>query len=328
MPAAVNSTNPRPLTFILIGIPGLEDEELWISIPFCLIYVMALLGNSLLLYIIKSDPSFHEPMFFFLSMLAGNDIGMSTSTLPKMLSIFWLNCREINFSACLIQMFFVHSLSVVETGILVAMAYDRYIAICYPLRYTSILTNSLLGKISIIILIRAFITIFPLPFLVNRLQYCNTNIVLHSYCEHMALVKIACGDTRVNNIYGLILSLSITGFDLLFIASSYVMILRAVFHLPSKDARHKAFSTCGAHVCVILITYTPGIFSFLTHRFGQDSVPHHVHIFLANVYLLFPAMLNPLVYGVKTKQIRNRVLKLLSGANSYTWFCVYSLYRS
>ncbi|XP_078515200.1 olfactory receptor 52N1-like [Lissotriton helveticus] len=303
-----NITSGTPVTFILVGIPGLEDVALWVSLPFFSVYTTALFSNFLLLFILKTDQGFQEPMYFLLSLLAANDLAFPSSIVPRMLALFWLDYREIDFAGCLVQMFFVHSLSVVESGILVAMAFDRYVAICYPLRYTSILTNAILEKIGLVIIIRAIITILPIPVLVRHLQYCNSNVIFHSYCEHMAVVKVLCGSVSINSMYGLVLSLSITGFDLLAIGLSYAMILLAVFRLPSKQARRKAFSTCGAHVCVILITYTPGIFSFVTYRFGQENIPHHVHILLANVYIVFPAMLNPIVYGVKTKQIRSRAL--------------------
>ncbi|KAM4697247.1 uncharacterized protein O3C94_003475 [Discoglossus pictus] len=309
MLAIPNTSHHIPATFILIGIPGLDEGSIWISVSFFFIYILSIFGNFSILYIIKTEQSLHGPMYFFLSMLALNDIAFPSSTVPKMLGIFWLNALQIDAVSCLTQMFFVHSLSVVETGILAAMAYDRFIAICFPLRYTTLLNYTVLEKIAIIIVIRAIVSILPIPILVGRLQYCTANIISHSYCEHMAVVNVACGDTHINSMYGLILSLSITGFDLLFIGLSYVKILQAVYKLPSKEARHKAVGTCGSHITVIIITYLPGIFSFVTYRFGQKTVPLNVHIFLANIYILYPAFLNPLIYGVKTKQIRQRVIK-------------------
>ncbi|KAM8976878.1 olfactory receptor 52R1-like [Pelodytes ibericus] len=312
-----NCSFHMPSTFILLGFVGLEDVgTVWVSVSFCAIYILALVGNFTILYIIKTEKSLHGPMYLFLSMLALNDLAFSSSTVPRMLGIFWFDAGQIESFSCLTQMFFVHGLSVVESGILAAMAYDRFVAVCFPLRYMSLLTYVLLEKITMAILLRAVITILPIPLLVGRLQYCTENVVSHSYCEHMAVVKVSCGDTRVNSMYGMVLSLSITGFDLMFMGLSYVMILRAVHKLPSRDARHKAVGTCGSHVCVIIITYLPGIFSFLTYRFGQSTVPHNVHILFANIYILFPAFLNPLIYGVKTKQIRERVLKIVLHKNS------------
>ncbi|XP_063301506.1 olfactory receptor 52P1-like [Pelobates fuscus] len=304
-----NSSFSMPSTFLLIGIPGLEGGTLWIAITFCLIYILAIVGNCTILYVIKTEKSLHGPMYFFLSMLALNDMAFSSSTMPTMLGIFWFDAGRVDAVCCLTQMFFVHSLSAIETGVLAAMAFDRFIAICFPLRYMTLLTNVLLGKIAMAIVVRAIVIISPVPVLVGRLQYCTENVVSHSYCDHMAVVQVACGDIRIKSVYGLVISLSVIGIDLIFIGLSYTMILRAVYKLPSRAARHKAVGTCGSHICVITITYFPGVFSFVTYRFGQNTIPHSVHILLANIYILFPAFLNPLVYGVKTKQIRERVLR-------------------
>lgn len=298
-------------SFFLLGLPGLETEQVWISIPFCFVYAAAVLGNATLLWVIWTETSLHKPMYQFLAILALTDMALPTCIVPKMLSIFWFGTQEITFAACLVQMFMIHALCAVESGTLTAMAYDRYVAICSPLSYTSLVTATTVARFGAAIAVRAFVIVLPFPFLVKRLPFCHSHVISHSYCEHMALVKMACGDITPNNLYGLILALSIVGWDLSFIFISYGLILRAVFRLPSMAARHKALGTCGAHVGVIVILYTPGLFSFLTHRFGQ-SIPHHIHIFLANVYLTVPAMLNPIVYGAKTKEIRDRVLKALN----------------
>ncbi|XP_015685281.1 olfactory receptor 52K1-like [Protobothrops mucrosquamatus] len=294
-------------SFLLLGLPGLESVQAWLSIPFCFIYAVTLLGNTTLLWVIWTESSLHQPMYLFLSILALTDMAMPTCILPKMLAIFWTKAQEITFAACLVQMFTVHALSVVESGTLTAMAYDRYVAICYPLSYTTLLTPRTVVKFGAAIAIRAFVIILPFPLLLLRLRFCHSRNISHTYCEHMALVNLACGNTTPNNLYGLAVSLLIVGGDLTFIFASYGRILRTVFRLPSLEARHKALGTCGAHVGVIFILYIPGLFSFLSHRFGH-SIPHNVHIFLANFYLLVPSMLNPMVYGAKTKEIRVRVL--------------------
>ncbi|XP_039347322.1 olfactory receptor 52K1-like [Mauremys reevesii] len=307
-----NSTGVDPSVFFLTGIPGLEALHLWISIPFCSVFTVALLGNCILLYVIKTETSLHKPMFYFLTMLAVIDLVLSTTTVPKILSIFWFNSREISFNACLVQMFFLHSFSIMESALLLAMAFDRYVAICNPLRYASILTNSMIAKIGLVALARAVVLVIPLPFLLRRLPYCGSHVISHCYCEHMAVVNLACANTRFNNIYGIIVALFIVGLDLMFIVLSYVKILRAVLSLASKEEQLKAFGTCGSHLCAILVFYIPIVLSSTIHRFGHHVAPH-IHILLANFYLLFPPMMNPVVYGVKTKQIRVRVLLLFRG---------------
>ncbi|KAM9173786.1 olfactory receptor 52R1-like [Pangshura tecta] len=310
----------NPSHFILLGIPGLEAAHVWISIAFCTMYVIAVLGNFTILFIVKMELSLHVPMYYFLCMLAVTDLVLTTSTLPKLLSIFWFNSREIQFSACLTQLFFVHCFSGIESGIFVAMALDRYVAICHPLRHSTILTNLVVAKTGLAVVLRSVILALPYPFLAKQWPYCRTNIIPHTHCEHMLVVKLACADTRISNYYGLFALSFRVGLDVFFITVSYIEILRAIFSLPTKDARLKTFGTCSSHLCAILAFYIPGLFSSLSYRFGHN-VPLHCHILLANVYLLLPPMLNPIIYGVRTKQIRDRLLRLFTqkGIQLLSW---------
>nr|XP_003412108.1 olfactory receptor 52B2 [Loxodonta africana] len=301
-----NLTIFHPAVFVLLGIPGLEAYHTWLSIPLCLMYITAVLGNSLLMVVIITERSLHEPMYFFLSMLAMTDIMLSTTTVPKALAIFWLHSHDIVFDACVTQVFFVHMIFVGESAILLAMAFDRFVAIRAPLRYTAVLTWPVVRRIALGIVTRSFCIIFPVIFLLKRLPFCQTNIVPHSYCEHIGVARLACADITVNVWYGFSVPIVMVTLDVILIAVSYSLILRAVFCLPSQDARHKALSTCGSHLCVILMFYVPSFFTLLTHRFGRN-IPRHVHILLANLYVVVPPMLNPIVYGVKTKQIRENV---------------------
>ncbi|EPQ20667.1 Olfactory receptor 52Z1 [Myotis brandtii] len=307
-----NLTIFRDIWYTMIGIPGLEDAHTWISIPICSMYIVALVGNALLLFLIFTEHSLHEPMYYFLSMLALSDIFLSTVTTPKMLAIFWFQDGGISFGSCVSQMFFLHFIFEAESAILLAMAFDRYVAICYPLRYTTILTPSVIGKMGIASVIRSFFICFPLVFLVYRLTYCGKNIIHHSYCEHMGIAKLSCDSIKINIYYGVIAALFSTCLDVVLIIISYFLILCTVFRIPSQETRLKALSTCGSHVCVILLFYTPAFFSFFAHRFGGHSVPLHVHILLANLYVVVPPALNPIIYGVKTKKIQEKVIQVFS----------------
>nr|XP_013811047.1 PREDICTED: olfactory receptor 52K2-like [Apteryx mantelli mantelli] len=300
-----------PSSFILTGIPGLEVAHFWIAFPFCTMYFMAVLGNITVLLVIRMDPNLHLPMFYFLSTLAAIDLVLTTSPIPKLLSIFWFQSHEIVFEGCVVQMFFIHGFSAVESGVLLAMAFDRYLAICKPLHYSAVLTSPTIAKLVLAAVVRGLGLMTPLTCMVSSLSYCGPRVIAHSYCEHMSVVKLACGDTRPNNIYGITAATVVVGSDSILIAVSYMLILRAVMGLSSKEARLKSFGTCGSHICVILLFYTPGLFSFYTQRWGQ-SIPVHLHILTADLYLLVPPMLNPLIYGMRTKPIRERVLNLVS----------------
>ncbi|CAM5073020.1 unnamed protein product [Natator depressus] len=311
MPDSNSTDFTNPSTFILLGIPGLEAAHVWISIPFCTMYAIAILGNFTILFIIKMELRLHGPMYYFLCMLAFTDLVLSTSILPKMLSIFWFNSREINFSACLTQMYFILSFFLMGSGILVAMAFDRYVAICYPLRHSTTLTNPVVAKIGLAVVLHGIMLILPYPFLARRWPYCRTNIIPNTYCEHIAVVKLACTDISVSSYYSLSVAFLVIGMDVFFIAISYTQILRAIFSLPTKDARLKTFGTCGSHLCVILAFYIPHLFAALTQRFGHN-VALHLRVLMANMYLLVPPMLNPIFYGAKTQEIRDRLLQLFT----------------
>ncbi|KAJ1075560.1 hypothetical protein K5549_013763 [Capra hircus] len=301
----------NPGSFILAGIPGLEKFHVWIGIPFCAIYVLAIVGNGTLLHLIVVEDSLHEPMFFFLSLLATTDLILSTATVPKLLSNLWLGSQEITFTGCLTQMFFLHFSFVVDSAILLTMALDRYVAICFPLRYTSILAPQVIIKLVVGIVVRSFSVILPDVFLLKRLPFCGTRIIPHTYCEHIGVARLSSADISINIWYGFSVPLMTVVSDVIFIAVSYIFILRAVFHLSSPGARQKALGTCGSHVCVILMFYTPAFFSILAHRFGH-SVPRNMLILFANLYVAIPPALNPIVYGVKTKKIQDKFVLLFT----------------
>ncbi|KAM3936277.1 olfactory receptor 52K1-like [Leptodactylus fuscus] len=308
--ASINISSIYTSVFILEGIPDLESFHMWLSIPLFIMYVIALSGNLLTLLLVMMEPRLHSPMYYFLCTLSLTDLVLSSSIAPMVFCIFWLNHKEISFLSCLVQMFFIHCFTSLESGVLLAMAFDRYMAICNPLHYTSALTNTLIVKIVIALVIRGTIVVTPCPWMASRLPYCQSHHIPHSYCDHMAVVTLSYTDTTINNAYGLTVVLIVIVFDVTFITVSYVLILRAVLRLSSKTAKSKAFGTCTSHIGIILTFYTLGLFSFLTYRIGH--IAPYLHVILSILYLLIPPVLNPIIYGVRTQEIRTAALHLLT----------------
>ncbi|XP_053415930.1 olfactory receptor 51A4-like [Nycticebus coucang] len=245
-------------------------------------------------------------MYYFLSMLSISDLGLSLSSLPTTLGLFLFDIHEIYATACFAQEFFIHLFTVTEASVLSVMAFDRYVAIHNPLRYSTILTSLRVIKTGIFLTSKNVLLILPLPFLLQRLRYCHQNLLSHSYCLHQDVMKLACSDYRVNVVYGLCAALS-TMLDLVFITFSYIMILKTVLGIATPREQFKALNTCISHICAVLIFYVPMLSAAMLHRFARDVSPM-IHVLMADIFLLVPPLMNPIVYCVKTHQIREKVL--------------------
>ncbi|XP_015362895.1 olfactory receptor 51A4-like [Marmota monax] len=304
--SVLNTSEIEISTFYLVGIPGMEPASIWVSIPICLMYIAAILGNCTILLLIKTEPSLHEPMYYFLSMLAFSDLGLSLSSLPTMLRVFLFNAPEISPNACFAQEFFIHEFSAMESSVLLIMSFDRFIAICNPLRYMAILSSARVIQIGLAFSLKNVLLILPFPFTLKHLRYCKKKHLSHSYCLHQDVMKLACSDNKVNVVYGLFVAL--TGIlDITFIFMSYVLILKAVLSIASQRERLKVLNTCVSHICAVLIFYVPIISLAVVYRFAKHSSPI-VRIFMADVFLMVPPLMNPIVYCVKSQQLRSLVL--------------------
>ncbi|XP_010988887.2 olfactory receptor 51B2-like isoform X1 [Camelus dromedarius] len=297
--------------FLLTGFPGLEAAHHWISIPFFAVYISVLLGNGTLLYLIKDDHGLHEPMYYFLAMLAGTDLAVTLTTMPTVMGVLWVNHRDISHGACFLQAYFIHSLSIVESGVLLAMAYDRFIAIRTPLRYNSILTNSRVMKVGLGVIIRGFLSLVPPILLLFWFPYCHSHVLSHAFCLHQDVMKLACADITFNHVYPVILVALTFFLDALIIFFSYILILKTVMVIASGEARAKALNTCVSHISCVLVFYITVIGLTFIHRFGKHA-PHVVHVTMSYVYFLFPPFMNPIIYSIKTKQIQRSIVCLFS----------------
>ncbi|XP_032708585.1 olfactory receptor 51V1-like [Lontra canadensis] len=297
--------------FILTGFPGLDQYYRWFSIPFSSIYAVVFLGNCLVLHVIQTERSSHEPMFYFLAMLAFTDLCIGLSTVHTVLGVLWGLSQEIGLDACISQTYFVHGLSGTESGVLLAMAFDRFIAICNPLRYTSILTNNRVIHVMVAILMRSALSILPVIICLKFFHYCRPHILSHSFCLHQDLLRLACSDIRFNSFYALALVICTLLLDAVLILISYVFILHTVLAIASWEERLKSLQTCVSHICAVLVFYIAIIGLTMVHHFGKHLSPS-VHVLMGNIYILFPPLMNPIIYSVKTQQIRSRMKKWFS----------------
>ncbi|XP_006870282.1 PREDICTED: olfactory receptor 51Q1-like [Chrysochloris asiatica] len=306
----VNNTTQDPFFFILTGIPGFENIHIWISIPFGFFYTISITGNITILTVIHKESSLHQPMYLFLSMLALTDLGLTLTTLPTVMQLLWFNINKISFEGCFVQFFFIHGFSLMESSVLLAMSFDRYVAICRPLHYASILTNEVIGKIGVAIIGRCVLAVLPSLFLLKRLPFCHSHQLSHSYCLHQDMIHLVCADITVNSWFALVVVLLIIAIDPVLIVLSYATILRSVLGTATWAERLRALNNCLSHFLAVLVLYIPMISVSMTHRFAKHASPL-VHVVLANIYLLAPPVMNPIIYSVKTKQIRQGIFHLL-----------------
>ncbi|XP_055559071.1 olfactory receptor 51I2-like [Falco biarmicus] len=296
------------LTFLLTGIPGMAHFQHWVFFPCCLMYLIAMLGNGTILLVVRANRRLHRPMYYFLSMLATTDLGLTLSTLPTVLRVFWFGTGEISFPLCLTQMFCIHAFSFMESSVLLVMAFDRYMAICCPLRYSSILTSARIAKIGLGMVCRSLMALPPIC-LLTRLPFCRSHVLSHSYCLHQDMIRLACTDTTLNSLYGLTLVLFIT-LDSVLIILSYSMIIKAVVGITSREEQTKALNTCVSHFCAVLLFYVPMAGLSFIHRYRKNAAPFS-QMLMANIYLFVPPMLNPIIYSMKNKPIRKGLLRFL-----------------
>ncbi|XP_077723886.1 olfactory receptor 51Q1-like [Canis aureus] len=310
----VSNSTQVPFYFILTGIPGFEAFHIWISIPFCCLYTISIVGNTTILAVIRTEPSLHQPMYLFLSMLTLTDLGLTLTTLPTVMQLLWFNIPKIGFEACFAQVFFIHTFSFMESSVLLAMSFDRYVAICRPLHYATILTSEVIGRIGLAIIGRCILAVLPSLFLLKRLPFCHSHLLSHSYCLHQDMIRLVCADIRVNSWYGFALVLLIIVMDPLLIILSYTFILKNILGTASWTERLRALNNCLSHILAVLVLYVPMIGVSMTHRFAKHASPL-VHVIMANIYLLAPPVMNPIIYSVKTKQIRQGIIHLISQRN-------------
>lgn len=292
--------------FQLIGFTDLKAYRPLLFIPFCIILVYTVFANGILIIIIAKERKLHAPMYILIGLIAALGFFAPIHFIPRMLVGFLWEMNTITRHECLIQMFCLHFFACFQSTIVLGMAVDRYFAIIYPLRYSDFvnLTNSLI--FFAILSIRNALSIIAMVGLVVPLTFCRTNLIYHSFCEHTSVVNLACNDITKNYL-ALTVSFGITSADCLLIFCSYVIIFVVIFRSPSGESRHKAIHTCTTHIMTIVIAYASVIAAFVGYRVA--TIPRDARILTSTMYHLVPAICNPVIYGLRTTEIRTQIVK-------------------
>ncbi|XP_056418913.1 olfactory receptor 13C9-like [Hyla sarda] len=290
---------------ILIGLTQNPKTRIFLSVLFLFLYMVIVLGNSFLIFTVILSPQLHTPMYYFLCNLSFIDLCFTSCTIPKQLFNMFSNTRTISVTGCLAQMSLGISIVVAEVILLAVMAYDRYIAICFPLYYTTIMRLRICGYITVIIWLGSLY--FSLsPTLIKPLVFCKGNTLDHLACEILVVIELACGDLSATKLILFIQSVFILASPLVFIVVTYICIIASLLKIHSAQGKSKAFSTCASHLTVVVIFYG----TTLTAYIGQAKFTSSLKYIALNYGIVTP-VLNPLIYSLRNNDVKEAFKKIL-----------------
>ncbi|XP_029431109.1 olfactory receptor 13A1-like [Rhinatrema bivittatum] len=281
---------------------------------FFIIYMLALLGNALIITVITTDSRLHTPMYFFLINLSILDICCTTTAIPKILQIILSEDKSISYPGCMTQLCLFLSALSTELLLLTVMAYDRYVAICIPLHYTTIMSKRTCILLAAAVWLIGFINSIIHTGLMLRLKFCEHNILNHFFCEIPPVLKVACSDTYINNVMDIMADILISMVCFLLTVLSYTYIISAILKIRSAEKKMKAFSTCASHLTVVSLFYGGVIYTYVRPVFSNELEADKV---MSAVYAIASPMLNPIIYSLRNKEVIN-ALKKLVGRNVFS----------
>ncbi|XP_061576554.1 olfactory receptor 2AT4-like [Cololabis saira] len=295
--------------FILTGFPGLHLEYYGlVSAVLFVVYLITVIANASVLFLFATNRSLRKPMYYIILNLTVCDLLFSTTTLPKIISRYWFQSGNISFLACFVQMYLVHYFGSVNSFILFLMAFDRYLAICHPLRYSNVLKNSTVLILSITAWVVAIAANSAMVIRAYPLPYCASNIINHCYCDHIGVTILACTDRTPYAFSAFVCAMITLLGPLAFIIFSYCSILIAVSKIADLQNISKSLSTCTTQLIIISLYYLPRCFVYLASnvglRFSAD-----VRIVVIMFYSLGPPMINPIIYCLRSKEMRECLWK-------------------
>nr|XP_056709454.1 olfactory receptor 6N2-like [Euleptes europaea] len=294
------SNQTKVTEFIIVGFPNTQKINKFLFFLLLLIYLFTIVGNLLVFTVIRTDPRLYTPMYFFVSVLSFLEVWYTATTIPKMLSNLLSEKKRISFAGCLLQTYFFHALGASECYLLTAMAYDRYLAICDPLRYPSIMNPKTCAKLATGCWICGFMCPVSEVILVSRLPFCGPNKIEHIFCDFPPLLSLACTDTSINVLVDFAVNAFIILVTFLFIMISYIRIIHSVLKIRTAEGRKKAFSTCASHLIVVFLFFGSIIFMYV--RLKTSYSLDYDRAF-AVIYAVLTPLVNPIIYSLRNKEI-------------------------
>ena len=300
---------------ILLGLSSDWDAQVALFVLFLVMYLVTVLGNVLIVLLIRLDSRLHTPMYFFLTNLSLVDVSYATSIVPQMLVHFLAEHKGIPYVSCAAQLFFSLGLGGIEFVLLAVMAYDRYVAVCDPLRYSVIMHGGLCARLAVTSWVSGSVNSLVQTTITFQLPMCTNKYIDHISCELLAVVRLACVDTSSNEVAIMVSSIVLLMTPFCLVLLSYIRIISTILKIQSTVGRKKAFHTCASHLTVVVLCYGMTIFTYIQ----PNSSPSVLQEKLISVfYALLMPVLNPMIYSLRNKELKGAWQKLLGQLSGLT----------
>ncbi|KAM6154529.1 olfactory receptor 6P1 [Erethizon dorsatum] len=309
-----NSSGAHVEEFVLVGFSTSPFLQLLLFALFFAVYLLTLLENALIISTIWLTPSLHRPMYFFLAHLSFLELWYINVTVPRLLGAFLTQDGRVSYVGCLTQLYFFIALACTECVLLAVMAYDRYLAICEPLRYPSLMPPSLVTRLAAASWGSGFFSSMMKLLFISQLSYCGPNIINHFFCDISPLLNLTCSDKEQAELVDFLLALVMILLPLVAVVSSYAAIIVAIWKIPTAQGRHRAFSTCTSHMAVVVIYYSSTLFTYARPRAMYTS--NHNKI-ISVLYTVIVPFLNPAIYCLRNKEVKDAFRKAVLGRCQY-----------